>query len=423
MIPLELGTTSVYVEYITLALVRSGYLSAVTPTYSEAVRDAVISFQQENGLTPDGIVGDQTYAALLPYLEGFRRVSVSETDTLSDISRQYGVTEDVIKTANPYVDWQTPQDTIITVPFEFELIPGDVNYTYYLAELLTRGLAARYPFVRTFSAGLSVMGKNLIGLAIGEGDTEVFYNATHHANEWITTPVVFKFAEDYAKAYAEQSDIGGVPASELFAKKTLFIMPLVNPDGLDLVTGGMTDNYYLDLAAKISRDYPAIPFPGGWKANILGTDLNLNYPAGWMNARENKFAQGFVSPAPRDFVGTAPLSAPESRAVYNFTLDHDFALTISYHTQGEVIYWKYMDYEPENSRAIGEELSRVSGYALELTPSASGYAGYKDWFILNYNRPGYTVEAGSGVNPLPITQFDEIYRANLPLMATALELA
>ena len=42
--------------------------------------------------------------------------------------------------------------------------------------------------------------------------------------------------------------------------------------------------------------------------------------------------------------------------------------------------------------------------------------GYKDWFIQTYNRPGYTIEAGLGENPLPITQFDEIYKNNLGIL-------
>lgn len=423
MIPFELGTTSVYVEYIALALKRSGYLAAVTDTYDESVRNAVIGFQRGSGLEPDGIVGDRTYGALLPYIEGFRRVVLSSEDTVSSTASEYGISEEILRIANPDMDWNNPGGNIVTVPFDFNLIPTDVNYTSYLVEKLIGGLAARYPFINSFSPGLSVMGKPLPGITIGKGETEVFYNASHHANEWITTPLVLKFAEDYAKASAFDNDISGISARQLFESKTLYIMPLVNPDGVDLVTGGMTDAYYLGIASDISADYPSVPYPLGWKANIIGTDLNLNYPAGWLNARENKFALGFVSPAPRDFVGTSPLSAPESRAVHNFTLQRDFALTISYHTQGNVIYWKYLDYEPANSREIGEELSRVSGYELELTPSASGYAGYKDWFILNYNRPGYTVEVGSGRNPLPLSQFDAVYDANLPLMVTALNLA
>ena len=58
---------------------------------------------------------------------------------------------------------------------------------------------------------------------------------------------------------------------------------------------------------------------------------------------------------------------------------------------------------------IGNEFARVSGYSLEETPFNSSFAGYKDWFIQDYNRPGYTVEVGEGQNPLPISQFDTIY--------------
>ena len=76
---------------------------------------------------------------------------------------------------------------------------------------------------------------------------------------------------------------------------------------------------------------------------------------------------------------------------------------------------------PEFSQEIGEELSKASGYELEITPSYSANAGYKDWFIQTYNRPGYTVEAGRGENPLPISDFDLIYNDNYPLMAQALE--
>ena len=142
-------------------------------------------------------------------------------------------------------------------------------------------------------------------------------------------------------------------------------------------------------------------------------DLNLQFPAGWEQARQIKYAQGFVSPAPRDFVGYGPLTEPEALAVYNFTLEHNFRLVIAYHTQGEVIYWQFQDYNPPDSFFIGSRFAEVSGYALGDTPYNSSFAGYKDWFIQNYNRPGYTVEVGLGNNPLPISQFDTIYYSKL----------
>ena len=152
------------------------------------------------------------------------------------------------------------------------------------------------------------------------------------------------------------------------------------------------------------------------KQIYVGVDLNLQFPAGWEQARQIKYSQGFTSPAPRDFVGYGPLTEPEALAIYNFTLEHNFRLVITFHTQGEVIFWQFQDYTPPESLFIGQQFSNVSGYALEETPFNSSFAGYKDWFIQDFRRPGYTIEAGFGENPLPISQFDEIYNDNIGIM-------
>ena len=111
-----------------------------------------------------------------------------------------------------------------------------------------------------------------------------------------------------------------------------------------------------------------------------------------------------------------PLTEPEALAIYNFTLSHNFRLVISYHTQGKEIYWQFQEFNPQDSLYIGQQFAKASGYVLADTPYNSNFAGYKDWFIQNYNRPGYTIEAGIGQNPLPISQFNDIYQNNLGIL-------
>ena len=420
---LKYESTGTDAELLQLALTRANE----DPGNTKGIFDgrtlvAVQHFQKCKGLTADGIVGEKTWSALIPYLKGYVRHEAIRGDTFFKLAKQYGTTSDAIFAANPAISPKNiPLGQTIIIPLPFPVVPENIHYTYELNELILDGLKARYPFFRGGNLGRSVMGKRLSYLRIGTGHREVFYNAAHHANEWITAPLLTRFAEDYGKAILEKGDISGRCAENLFSCTSLFLAPMIDPDGVDLVTGALNSGSFYDRALEISGNYPEIPFPSGWKANIEGTDLNLNYPAGWENAKEIKYAKGITSPAPRDYVGASPLSAPESLAVAEFTLRRDFALTLSFHTQGEVIYWRYGDTDPENAREIGIRLSRASGYALEDTPYDSSFAGYKDWFISEFNRPGYTIEAGLGENPLPISDFPAIYQRTKGIMTIGLE--
>ena len=155
-----------------------------------------------------------------------------------------------------------------------------------------------------------------------------------------------------------------------------------------------------------------------WQANNRGVDLNHNYNAAWELSKEAEAEFGITGPGPTRYSGPYPESELETRGMVNFTESHDFRLVLAYHSQGEVIYWTFMGFEPSEARSIGR-FSRITGYALDEPASIASYAGYKDWFIQDFRRPGYTIEVGLGTNPLPISQFDSIYSKNLPLLLEA----
>ena len=300
------------------------------------------------------------------------------------------------------------------------IVKTDVPMTSQLSSQTAEDLVAEYPFLTLQELTKTAYGRPVQVLTVGSGPRQVIFSASHHANEWITTPVLLKFLEEFAQAIRDKGELAGVNVAELAENVTIHIVPMVDPDGVDLVTGAIVPGSIPYVSAQILADfYPDIPFPDGWKANLLGVDLNLQYPAGWLQARDIKFSQGFTRPGPRDYVGRAPLNQLESRALADYTQKIDPALVVAMHTQGEVIYWQFGDEEIPGSRELGEKMARVSGYVLADTPYESSFAGYKDWFIQTFRRPGYTVEVGSGENPLPISQFDEIYAANLPLLLTA----
>ena len=300
------------------------------------------------------------------------------------------------------------------------IVNTDIPITSELNQRYLRQIAEKYPFTKLEEVGTTDFQRPIWMLTIGTGNRHVLFTAAHHANEWITALVLLKYAEDLADAVQKEGILYGQRAKEMAEAVMIHIIPLVNPDGVDLVTGAIPqDSGQYAQAGMLAANYPAIPFPDGWKANLAGPDLNLTYPAGWLQAREIKFSQGYTRPGPRDYVGRAPLNQLETQSLAELTERLDPELVLAYHSQGKEIYWKFKDYAVPGAEELGKVMARVSGYTLADTPYASSFAGYKDWFIQRFRRPGYTVEVGSGENPLPLGQFPEIYRDNVPLLNIA----
>ncbi len=262
-----------------------------------------------------------------------------------------------------------------------------------------------------FSIGKSTQGRKLHCLKIGHGEPAVFYCGVHHSLEWITGLLLLKFAEDLLTCAREDQELGGVNAQYLLNNRTLYLVPMVNPDGTEWVINGSKNGKIPKKISRISQnDFSS------WQANARGVDLNHNYNAGWKILRGMELLAGITGPAATRYGGAHAESEKETKAICALCRKVNFKQAIAFHSQGEVIYWDYGEKTPENAKMMAGILASVSGYALDTPVELASHGGFKDWFIESFGRPAFTVEVGQGKNPLDIEQFDAIYTKLLGLL-------
>lgn len=299
------------------------------------------------------------------------------------------------------------------------LIRTNIDYTHDILKEDIKKLKFKYPFIKTGSIGKSVLGRDLFFIKLGEGSNKVFFNGSHHSLEWITSVLLMKFTEDFCKSYSDNEHLEGYNIKEIYNNNSIYIVPMVNPDGISLVLNGIESVPKSFRKELINWNNSSDDFSKRWQANVRGVDLNHNYDASWNDYRKSQLKNNILGPANTRYSGHCPESEPETSAVTRFTRDNNFDLVLALHSQGKEIYWNYGGITPDFSKKIGEDLARVSGYDLRTPTVMASNTGFKDWFIKIFNRPGYTIEVGCGKNPLPIEEFDNIYSDILPLLLEA----
>jgi g-D-glutamyl-meso-diaminopimelate peptidase len=340
---------------------------------------------------------------------------VRKGDTFWSIAHRRNLPLEAMTLVNPNVNptnLKTGQTIKVPTRITWRLVESGQRYDYTKMMNDIKRLQGVYPFLQVPFIGKTVLEKNIPEINIGKGEKRVHYNGSFHANEWITTPIIMTFLNDYLLSLTNHNPIRGLVMSRLYQQTNLSIVPMVNPDGVDLVLHGPPANETWKKRV-VEYNNGSTDFTS-WKANIRGVDLNDQFPARW----ELEKGRNPKQPGPRDYVGEKPLSEPEAIAMAELTKKRDFSRVLAFHTQGEVIYWGFENLEPPESEVIVNEFSRVSGY--EPVKTIESYAGYKDWFIQDWQRPGFTVELGRGINPLPLSMFDEIYQKTLGIFLAGL---
>lgn len=280
--------------------------------------------------------------------------------------------------------------------------------SYGLMQEYINEFSERYKSFHVTSLGRSVLGKNIPMILLGTGKKTVMYIGTHHGMEWITAALLLKFANEYCALLEANGRVGHTSVSYLNATRTICLVPMLNPDGAEYqINGTSEENPLYNRAIAMngaSRDFSA------WQANARGVDLNHNYDAGFEIYKRTEDAAQRIGGAPSKWCGEYAESEPESGALANYVrFNEDIEMFISFHSQGEEIYFGDGYSPSDENKRIGQILSVMSGYKLCSAEGSAAYGGFTDWVVKEIGKPCYTVECGKGENPLPISDLFGIY--------------
>ena len=330
-------------------------------------------------------------------------------------------------------------DTLPQTEEKTEFLMGDIvdvskaEYTYEEMEADLFKLQELYPeLLRVASAGQTLDGREIYYADFGSPDAEkkIMLNAGIHGREYMTTLLLMKQLEYRLVNYNTKNE-EGISFADSFEGLSFRIVPMINPDGIAINQKGLEgirsfvlregiENIYssdINRYENYREEYKNIDeYLVMWKANARGVDINRNFDIDYWSEMDT----GIPRPSIQKYKGAEANSEPETEALVRLTEEMEgLVLAVSYHAQGEIIYWDcgQTGEMRAKTRELCEAISEITGYPLYnefINPDAT----YNDWCTLNVNIPSVNVEIGIDKCPLPIEQFDSIWEKNIKLWET-----
>ncbi|MBE6758855.1 MAG: hypothetical protein E7554_02040 [Ruminococcaceae bacterium] len=265
-----------------------------------------------------------------------------------------------------------------------------VDYTKpYTSKLVARNcqeLAAKYPeLIKLDTIGTSTCGTDIILVRMGTGEKKAIITGGIHSREDITVNYVMRCIEEYAEAfYSNSGRYGSFKISDMLKEWTLYIVPVMNPDGIDIANDGMIPLYKNGepLSETELFDY---------KNTSTGVNLNRNFPFEWGYEDPDINA---TTPDIDSYIGKSEASEPETKAIIRLCEENEFEWMFSFHIKGNMLYWAdTVNKNAEKAELMANRLVVNCKFNLMRTSTVAGASGgMENWFRQQYNKPGFCIE-------------------------------
>lgn len=271
-------------------------------------------------------------------------------------------------------------------------------------KLLTK-IKSMYHFVNIGVLSKSLLNRPIPYIQIGNPKNQVLLAGAFHGTEWLTSLLLLHFTKQLCESITTKKMISKIQIGEFFKTRGVFILPCVNPDGVEISLHGVgSSGKFRDLVEKASGGDTT-----NWNANARGVDINHNFDADWDSVHKKEQESGIIGPSKTRYGGKFPESEPETQAITSLCRFSNTRHAFAFHSQGQEIYWDYGKYTPQNSKIMTKIMAMSSGYTAAQPEGLAIGGGFKDWFIKEFRRPAFTIEIGKGKNPLPISDLEDIY--------------
>ena len=320
----------------------------------------------------------------------FLDLTVTESETIELISRDIEL-EVLIEDLTSYYKARNRPATNHDFPL------GSMLGNYTLDELNERfdELQAQYPNIisNRVIIGESVEGRDIWAFKVSdnpnvdEDEPEVLYTALTHSREPLGMMNLIYFVQLLAEEQNSNTEL-----EYLISNREMWFIPIVNPDGYaynELIEpngGGMHRKNRLNTNCG--------------NGSNRGVDLNRNYGFGW----GSNDTGSSPNPCSATYRGDTEFSEPETQAVRDFIINHEFNNVLHYHCYSNVYIhpWGNGSFPEESDSStlvdIGREMARYNGYPVGTGLSTIGYTvngDAVDWTYGDQNIISYVPEVGS----------------------------
>lgn len=259
-------------------------------------------------------------------LDELARAGYDISSVQGDVAEIYATEEELGQLKEASYDYHEIERQPLAQDISIMALGGYHNYDNLTTEL--NAYAEIYPDIcRLYSLGQSVEGRELWAMIISdypddeEDEPEFKYVSTMHGNEPLGTEMCLYFIDLLLNEYGTDKRI-----TNLVDSTDIWIVPLINPDGLEL----------------------------GTRYNAEGFDLNRNFPV-TTDSSKNIFEGGSLYDAE---------CQPEIQHIVKWAAENSFVLSANLHTGGLYVRYPYDDNgrggadSPTPDDQLFEEISR-----------------------------------------------------------------